>query len=868
MRGFRAALNITLLGLVVTAVTAGSLAEAHRLKLEERVAAEVETRRARIAESLAQAEKSLEFLASLLLIKPSLSSEDFADVASEILLREPAVAGLSWNPRVRPEERASFVAEARHTHPEFRIHAVGESSSASQAGGPGSATGHSPTSHDGYVVRFIEPVDRHRFALGLDIATEAGRRRAVESAIDSRRPAATPPIDLVQTNGSTANYLLIYPAYNRSMRVGTIQDRRKACRGLVVAFLNSDRLLSQSLGRTLRDGYDLAVRDVTEGDAITVAGHFGGPAAAELVTREKQRIDWAGRTWEIEIAPHREYLDSQVDSPVALVWWIGLLATALLAVLTQILISKQRLEIEQAVLRADEERFRLTLGSISDGWWDWQVDADELVFADSWNRGGKETPVAAKISREDYEAQVHAADRRARKKALDAHLRQETPGYFARFRWGSQEPEPRWVLERGSVVARDAEGRPLRMVASILDVTQQVILESEREEIEEHMREAQRLESLGLITSGVAHDFNNWLTTIRNNVAIAREQRAAEGAVEEALREIEEATSRAVGLTSQLLDYSGKGATSTQTVDLCATIDEMKDLLQTAGGKHLSVEFDLSSEPIWIEADPNQIAQVLMNLVTNAADAMEDQPDEKRGRVKLEARPHVIREPLLSESSGGSRLPPGEYARLWVEDNGGGIHRSVRHRIFEPFFTTKATGRGLGLAGVQGIVRRHRGLIQVSSQLGIGTTFEVFLPAKKSPPESLTAEQRHASSEFIPRTILVIDDEDGVRDSLDRLLCACGHSVATAANGQEGIEVLQRGELAFDLAMIDMTMPGLDGLETFRRLRQIHPDLEGVLMSGYSEEEVGALSEGMIGFLQKPFRTEDLIAFVGRENVS
>ena len=850
--GSRSIVLILLLGLAVTAVFASTIEEERARSRAARIRADVDHRQQRFAADLRHPEAVVEFLAAMIQGHPVLSSETFSEFAASVMLHESSVSAVSWNPRVTGEGREAFEAEIRSTFdPDFRIHSVSENSSGSNS------------TADSYVVRFIEPIERNSVAIGLDTASELVRREAIDRCIETMSMIATPPLlDLVQSPGEGGRFLVVFPIFRRTGWVGAVHERRDACLGVVVGVIKVGELFDRRLA-SVPSHFDIVVSDLTDGIREPVHIHRADPAsllplAGEPIARRPQ--EWAGRKWELQYFPTPPYLESIGTSSVWGIWLLGAMASILLAIAYSIATERARQRVEENTLRTDEERFRLTLGVVSDGWWDWDLLSGRLTLSPSWLRTFGRSGVAPEDGQKMLDSWVHPDDAQARRRAIVEHRRGQTLEYSLEHRIAHADGRYRWVLERGSVVTYDRKGVPVRMVASIQEITLQKLMELERTAMEERLRETQRLESLGLITSGVAHDFNNWLTTIRNNVAISRDALLAGESVEEALAEIESATLQASGLTSQLLDYSGKGAVSSQGIDLGVLALEMRDLLRTVVGKGVSIQVESLGEPVTTVGDPTQLAQVLMNLITNAADAMGGS-----GTVKVASQVFDVAHPLPTESNSGTRCPAGRYSTLTVTDSGTGMSSKVRARIFEPFYTTKSTGRGLGLSGVQGILRRHDGTIDVQTVPGKGTSFTVYLPyVENSPPAKVRVSRPRAEPvPCSPRKVLVVDDEDGVRESLARLLTSRGHEVQTAASGQEGIDCLEARADEIDLAVLDMKMPGLDGLETFTAMRKLQPNLRAVIISGYSADEVGELPEGLIGYFQKPFPTEQFLAIVG-----
>jgi PAS domain S-box-containing protein len=387
---------------------------------------------------------------------------------------------------------------------------------------------------------------------------------------------------------------------------------------------------------------------------------------------------------------------------------------------------------------------------------------------------------------------------------------------------------------------------------------------------EAQSRHVQKLESIGVLAGGIAHDFNNLLHVVLGNADIALSNLTKGSPAREPIEEVVRATLRAADLTRQLLAYSGKGAFVVRYLDLSTEVREMATLLRTATSKQATLAWELSSSLPAISADPTQIRQIVMNLITNASDAL----GETAGTITLRTGVTELEDlddqhfTVPVEVEGPLDPGKGPFVYLEIGDSGAGMTLDTLSRIFDPFFSTKFTGRGLGLAAVMGIVRSHHGLIRVRTAPGEGTTFRVLFPsvagaARKSgrpPPER---SDWHGSG-----TILVVDDEEGVREVAERILQEIGFQTICAEDGRRALEIMEELRDGVTAVLLDLSMPRMGGAETFRRLRALRPDLPILMMSGYTEQVVApqfsGSGPGVTGFLQKPFMAEDLIAVLRR----
>jgi PAS domain S-box-containing protein len=424
-------------------------------------------------------------------------------------------------------------------------------------------------------------------------------------------------------------------------------------------------------------------------------------------------------------------------------------------------------------------------------------------------------------------------------------------------------------LER-NVANRTAALRTAQQLSEELLIREQAARHA-AEASEARSRHVQKLEGIGVLAGGIAHDFNNLLHVILGNADIALSRLPPGASAREPLDEVVRATLRAADLTRQLLAYSGKGAFVIGPLELSREVRDMATLLRTAISKQATLAWDLASDLPAIRADATQVHQVVMNLITNASDALGDAAGTITLRTgllsaeDLDSRGIEFPEPGDPgvEHQGGDPAGPerAPYVYLEVSDTGSGMTPETLSRIFDPFFSTKFSGRGLGLAAVMGIVRAHQGLIRIRTEPGRGTAFRVLFPAaaegvqQSSAPAAVQRDWRGHG------TILVIDDEEGVREVLDRILRELGFSVRGAADGREALEILEQTGGQFVGALLDLSMPHMGGQETLRRLRAKYPHLPVIMMSGFTEEVVAdRIGESApTNFLQKPFLAEDLI---------
>jgi signal transduction histidine kinase/ActR/RegA family two-component response regulator len=376
----------------------------------------------------------------------------------------------------------------------------------------------------------------------------------------------------------------------------------------------------------------------------------------------------------------------------------------------------------------------------------------------------------------------------------------------------------------------------------------------QRTQLEEQLRQAQKMDALGRLAGGVAHDFNNLLTVIKGNSDLALERIKPTDAVRANCEQIRRVADRAALLTRQLLAFSRRQMLQPKILDLNELIVEMGRLLQRLLREDIEYKTDLGEPLGRVQADPGQMEQVLLNLIVNASDAM-----PKGGTLTIETV--NVR---VDETYAQSRTPlaTGDYVMLAVSDTGHGMEASTKARIFEPFFTTKELGKGtgLGLATVYGVVKQSSGYIFVDSEPGAGARFEIYLPQVPEQVQAVAEEERAAKLRPGRETVLLVEDEADVRALTCEFLKSAGYQVLTAADGEEGLETGQRFGDEIDILVTDVVMPRLRGPELAKRLRLVLPDLKVVYMSGYTEEfsDMPNLLHGAY-FLQKPFSRDALL---------
>ncbi len=495
----------------------------------------------------------------------------------------------------------------------------------------------------------------------------------------------------------------------------------------------------------------------------------------------------------------------------------------------------------------EHEHQAVTAGGV--GLWDWDLRTNRVYYSPEWKRQIGYEPDEVSDDFSEWQSRVHPEDLDRCLATVQHYLANPGPSYGLEFRFRHKNGSYRHILAHASL-QRDERGQPVRMLGSHVDVTAHTELQSQ-------FLQAQKMESVGRLAGGVAHDFNNLLTAINGTADLAMLGLREDDPLLGDLREIRRAGDRAAALTRQLLAFSRKQVLEPAVLSLTTLIADLERMLRRLISEDVTLE--IASEPDLgqVKADPGQLEQVLVNLVVNARDAM-----PQGGTVRIATRNVDLDEAFTRMHPG---VPPGAYVELAVSDTGAGMDEATAERIFEPFFTTKGAGKGtgLGLSTVFGIVTQSGGSIHVASEPGCGTRFTIHLPrvsagdtvVRHSPPQPVGGGTE---------TVLVVEDEDGLRKVAVRALTAAGYRVLVAANGADALQLLEREPRPVHLMLTDVIMPGMSGRELADRLQGIRPATRVLFTSGYAPDVIthhGALDEDL-HFIGKPYTIAELKAKV------
>lgn len=532
------------------------------------------------------------------------------------------------------------------------------------------------------------------------------------------------------------------------------------------------------------------------------------------------------------------------------------LVTALITAIIAVLITMFLRKLSQAnhLLRESESRWKFAIEGSGDGVWDWDIPTNETKCSTRCEEmlGYAEGDILP--SKQEWGDRIHPDDKSHVAEAMQAYLEGKTASYVVEYRLRCKDDSYKWLLDRGMVVSRGEDNKPLRMIGTHTDISERKRTEEEKRILEKQYQQAQKLESLGVLASGIAHDFNNILQIIIGycSLIIQRPETAKNH-----VPQIEKAANRAAGLCRQMMTYGGKTQFVMTRVNIWLLVDEMVKMLKSTIKQNVVIKTDLSSDVNFINADASQIRQIVMNLIINASEAIGD----AHGEIIVSLAKKTIKEKGSEKDHLGAVIAPGYYACLGVTDNGCGMDDETKRRLFEPFYTTKFTGRGLGMSSALGIITAHGGALQLSSQTGLGTTFKIYLPIQNRDSAVHDSHIHKVSTTWKGNgTILLVEDEEQIRSVAKTMLTDLGFAVIEATNGKEALILYQKNAADITLIVTDIGMPIMDGCELIHELKTIHSELPIIISSGYGDPDITSriTSEDIIRQITKPYNFDQL----------
>jgi signal transduction histidine kinase/ActR/RegA family two-component response regulator len=537
-------------------------------------------------------------------------------------------------------------------------------------------------------------------------------------------------------------------------------------------------------------------------------------------------------------------------SGASLIQIIGLTVIAL--TLHLFVEATERHSVIERALKYSDERYRLVAGAMHDVVYDWDVVSSAIEWTESMYHVFVFTQQTVGTELMWWLARVHPRDREMLERAVAAILADpsvvvETVQYRVR-RADESYAHVSWTM----IVQRAASGAPERVIGSIRDITCE-------QQLEEQLRQSQKMEAVGQLAGGVAHDFNNLLTVIGGHVYMLERSMPGTAVTDKHLGGITRAAERAASLTKQLLAFSRKQILTPSVLNFNAVVDDVLQMMRPVIGEHIQIVTQLDPRLSPVFADAGQLGQVLVNLALNARDAM-----PTGGTLTIESENTTLHP--RSDDATATPLPAGEYVRLTIRDTGAGMDAQTLARAFEPFFTTKPQGQGsgLGLATVYGIVKQSFGDIQATSTAGAGSSFTILLPVARHPAELSNGQRLVSETDERPaarqRNVLLVEDDDGVREFAREVLARAGYRVQSARNGVDALDQTRAQDLSIDVVVTDVVMPEMGGRELVEHLRRRRADLPVLYISGYTDDSrmLGELYATDARLLEKPFTASAL----------
>jgi two-component system, cell cycle sensor histidine kinase and response regulator CckA len=856
-------------------------------RIEEEFYRRAAVRHALISESIHGYEECLYSLRNLFMSSDDVTADEFASTARDILSRHQGIQALQWVPVVPADRRTGVEAWARKAiNQDYTITERTSDNALVTAG-------ERPVY---YPILYTYPVAGNEPALGYDLKVGPSQNDLARS-LKTRSLVLTRKFRLVQEEPGVNRYgvVMACPVF------ATTPSGAEQHLGFVQIVFKIDDMLDQSWIVYPVNALDAVILDVTQpmdSDPFIYGrrasgSHLPPPASLADINMsfgQTVTLEIGGRAWKCHYAPGEGWKSADTGGLPRLVLSGSLIFTLVLG--SYFLSVRRRAELvaqqvdertaelrhTQGLLEADIAKRQATEAELRES----RRQLDSIFgqmpgmayryinqtprIANLISRGSIEiigyTPAELTSGRVCYEELIHPEDLPGHNRIVADAIANRS-AYESEYRLRDRNQHIKWVLDRGQGIY-STEGNLLFIEGLVIDITRRKQAEADKAALDRKLLESQKLESLGVLAGGIAHDFNNLLTTITGHASITRMDLPAHSPLQEHLMQIEAGAKRAAELCQQMLAYAGKGRFLIQRSSLEKLVRDTIPLLSHSISKRASLRFDFSPDTPDIDADATQLRQIIMNLVVNASDAIGD----RDGTIMLTTGKLGHDDPRLTHAV----LPPPscaeDFAFLSVIDTGGGMPRETIDKIFDPFFTTKFAGRGLGLAAVLGIVRSHHGSLLVESTPGLGSSFTLVLPPSKSvPPATATGSRPPLESRAHPLagTVLLIDDEEGVRGVADQMFQSLGLKTLTAADGVEGLELFGKHQADIALVLLDLTMPRMSGEETLRQLRALAPQLPVILMSGYNESAVsGFADDPKLSFLQKPFSLQVLHRQISR----
>lgn len=835
--GALAALGVVL---SITTYTISRRSEDREINMEFLRRADVRSVHTR--ERIALFEGGLFGLSHLLTASENITRADFAFAAEAMRGRYQGISALEW---------VGVVPDANRKQVESQVSAELGRKFEFLAPHTDNVSVRAPFAEIHYPILYVEPMAGNERAFGYDLvfgptATDLANAR------EHRQLTVTRCFRLIQETADQSSVVFIWPVFeptgDQSKLLGFVQGVFRLHDILAGPLRDTDGNALDILWIDPREQspeYRVLLRDpATAGAALLNENDFRDNTVHSI------NIPVGNRHWVALYRPNPAWLKSQRTSTPIWLLLLGLSVTGLLSCLIVVL-QRQKKSIERKVVERTSqlvESRKLLEGlmqSLPGMAYRSTHEQPPRVFYVS--DGAKKLTgysaaeiLSGEISPRQY---IHSEDRERISQTVDQALKKRST-FECEYRIITRDGLTKWVLLRGHGIY-DQDGQIQYSEGLVIDITERKQTEENSLQLERRLFEGQKLESLGLLAGGIAHDFNNLLTSILGNAGLARMDLPEESPIKNNLKEIERASQKAADLCQQMLSFAGQGRLTVEPVKLDELIVSLQPLLSASANRNIQLEYQLDPTPA-STGDIAQIRQVILNLVINAVEAI----GSEAGIISLSTGVETIDPSRYQSDHPFRNIEPGRYAFMKVADTGGGIPPDSIDRIFDPFFTTKFAGRGLGLAAVRGIVYGHNGTVFVQSEPQQGSTFTVLLPLPVEPTASSTEDSS------VKRIVaLVVDDDESVLGVTTELLRSFDYEAVAAQGGEKALAVFLKDTSRFDLVLLDIIMPGMNGLDTLARLRALRPSLPVLMMSGQQESEpVEALAaQGPLAFITKPF---------------
>ena len=514
-----------------------------------------------------------------------------------------------------------------------------------------------------------------------------------------------------------------------------------------------------------------------------------------------------------------------------------------------------RLRDSAGRLRDSETRLQLVLDGSQLGYWDWNIKTNEVVRNARWAEMLGYTLEEVEYSVNQWTDLHHPDDRNFAWKSITDHLEGRTPFHKIEYRMLAKDGQYKWILDQAKIVSWDASGKPLRMCGTHTDITEWKQAEQEREKLQSQLVQAQKMDTVGQLAGGVAHDFNNMLGVILGYAELALNQVDPSSSLYQDLEEIHNAGQRSADITKQLLAFARKQTIAPKILDLNEVVEGMLKMLRRLIGEDITLAWlPAQTELGQVKIDPSQLDQLLVNLCVNGRDAIAGV-----GRIAVETGTMIFDEAYCAEHPGFS---PGSFILLSVSDDGCGMDKEISQKIFEPFFTTKVVGQGtgLGLATVYGVVKQNNGFINVYSEPGQGTTFNIYLPVHSGASGNSRTKTVSETNMSGTETILIVEDDAMLLKMTKAMLKKFGYTVLTANTPTKAIQLAKENASKIHLVITDVVMPDMNGRDLADQLHILDSERKILFMSGYTADVIahrGVLDEDVC-FLHKPFSSKEL----------